>query len=341
METQRHRGISSRAALWIRALLPVLALLEASAAEVPVGPGGDPANIVIRPDSSPGMGSLDFPLPAFSALGSSLAKSGRFAEFGWTDAQLGAFIDGIRAAVQGKPVPMNEAARGLGVELASRMGGGAPQTNPVEFPLSAYSGFGSSLAQSAHFAEFGWSEPELAAFLEGIRTSLQGKGYPMDDAARKLAADMGRRVAEAAALAAQAAGPIDPKVRLERYFKGMRRRLGLQVSASGLGYNVQVGRNGIRPRPGDTIEFSCVATTADGHTRIPQLCTERIRVKMEGMMPGLMEGLQMMTVGATAVFVLPPSLSFGNGAWPESVERGAPLVYYIALAGVSTPLRGQ
>jgi FKBP-type peptidyl-prolyl cis-trans isomerase len=58
---------------------------------------------------------------------------------------------------------------------------------------------------------------------------------------------------------------------------------------------------------------------------------------MEGMLPGLMEGLQMMTVGATAVFVLPPSLSFGEGAWPEGVERGSPLVYYMSLGDVTVP----
>jgi FKBP-type peptidyl-prolyl cis-trans isomerase len=231
---------------------------------------------------------------------------------------------------------MDDAAQGLVAEMARRMGGGPVAAGPKGvFPLSAYSAFGSSLAHSAHFAELGWSDAELSAFLEGIRAAVQGRPYPQDDTSRKLAVEMGRRIADALALSAQqASGPLDPKARLARYFKGMRRRLGLQISDSGLGYNVQTGRNGIRPRPGDTIVFSCVATTADGHTRIPELCTERTRARMEGMMPGLMEGMQMMVEGSTAVFVLPPSLSFGEGAWPEGVERGSPLVYYISLGDV-------
>ena len=48
-------------------------------------------------------------------------------------------------------------------------------------------------------------------------------------------------------------------------------------------------------------------------------------MKMENLLPGLMEGLQMMTIDASAVFVLPPNLSFGNNPWPDGVQRGAPI----------------
>ncbi len=297
--------------------------------------GGDPATAVTRPDSAPGMGVLDYPPAAYAALGSSLAGSGRFVQFGWTEAQLDAFLEGIRASLQGRPFPMDQAAQELAGELARRMAGGPQATGaPREYPSAAFSAFGSSFALSAHFAELGWTEAELGAFLDGIKAAMGGHPVPMDDVATRLVGEMGRRVAEAAQ---QGGASVDPKVRLARYFKGMRRRLGLQISESGLGYNVQTGRNGIRPRPGDWIVFSCVTTSADGRTRIPQLCTERTRVRMEGLMPGLMEGLQMMTVGSTAVFVLPPSLSFGEGDWPEGVERGSPLVYYIALGDASPP----
>jgi len=295
--------------------------------------GGDPATAVTRPEAATGMGVLDFPPAAYAALGSSLAASGRFAQFGWTDTQLEAFLGGVRASFRGRPFPMDQAAQDLAAELARRMAG-VPKGEGADrqYPPSAYSAFGSSFAISAHFVELGWSETELGAFIDGIKAALGGHPVPMDDMARRLVAEMARRVAETE----QAAGaPADPKARLEKYFKGMRRRLGLQISDSGLGFNVQTGRNGIRPRPGDWIVFSCVATAADGRTRIPQLCTERIRVRMQGLLPGLMEGLQMMTVGSTGVFVLPPSLSFGEGDWPEGVERGSPLVYYIALGDAS------
>ena len=234
MTLHRNRGVLGLAALGFLCLCAVWVVPCGAAGDFSATPGWDPATAVIRPDQAPGVGSPEFPLSAYSAFGSSLAKSARFADLGWTEPQLGAFLEGIRGFLQGRGYPMDDASRGLAAELARRMGGGAPvQGSATDFPLSAYSAFGSSLAYSAHFAQLGWSEAELGAFLEGLRAAVLGTPYPMDDTARKLAAEMGRRIAEAAALAAQqASGPADPKARLARYFKGMRGRLGLQISDS-------------------------------------------------------------------------------------------------------------
>jgi FKBP-type peptidyl-prolyl cis-trans isomerase len=204
-------------------------------------------------------------------------------------------------------------------------------SGPQVFPLYAYRAFGSSLGQSVRFSDLGWTQAQFNAFLEGIRASYQGKPFPMDEQAQRLAAEANRKIVEAAAREGQKAASMDPKERLQKYMKDMAKRLNLQISQSGLGYSVEAGGNGVRPRPGDTIVFTCKATGSDGVTAIPQLSTDRIRVKLEGMLPGLMEGLQMMTGGTQAVFVIPPELSFGTGSWPEGVPIGSPLVYWITL----------
>jgi FKBP-type peptidyl-prolyl cis-trans isomerase FklB len=212
----------------------------------------------------------------------------------------------------------------------------APAEAPPDYPLYAFSALGSSLAQTGHFGELGWNEAQFNAFLDGIRAAYQGKAYSMDESAQRLSADVGRRIGEIAARSRpQASWASAPKAQLEGYMRDMERRLDLQESASGLGYNVQPGKNGVRPRPGDTIVVTVHATTADGRTKLPQLSAERISVTLEGMMPGLMEGLQMMTVGAEAVFVIPPPLSFGDKPWPDGVERGMPLVYWVTLHDVT------
>jgi FKBP-type peptidyl-prolyl cis-trans isomerase FkpA len=218
------------------------------------------------------------------------------------------------------------------VQPASNLPAAATQA----FPLAAYSACGWSLAQTGHFSQLGFNEAQFDAFLEGMRAAFKGKAYPMDAAAQQLAVEMGRRIGEIAASEKTQAAVWVPnqKGQTERYFKEMQRRLGLQIAGSGLGYNVQPGQNGIRPRPGDTIVLTCHATAADGLTKLPQLSCERLQVKMEGMLPGLMEGLQMMTVGSEAVFVLPPGLSFGSKPWPDGVERDSPLVYWITLHSV-------
>jgi FKBP-type peptidyl-prolyl cis-trans isomerase FkpA len=225
----------------------------------------------------------------------------------------------------------------------------ASPTPVPSFPLSTYASFGSVLSQSGHFSELGWSDAQMNAFLEGFRAAYQGKPNAPDEATQQLAAEVSRRIGEIASAPApapqqapqarpsgvpQAFTAADRKVQLARYFNDMGKRLGLQISGDGLGYNVQPGRNGIRPRLGDTIVFTCAAMGPDGTTKLPQLSSDKIRVKFEGMLPGLMEGLQMMTVGSQAVFVLPPSLSYGDGEWPDGVPRGSPLVYSITLHDV-------
>src|ERR1039457_7556188 len=39
------------------------------------------------------------------------------------------------------------------------------------FPLTTFSAFGTSLAQTGHFAELGWSEEQFNAFLDGMRAA--------------------------------------------------------------------------------------------------------------------------------------------------------------------------
>jgi FKBP-type peptidyl-prolyl cis-trans isomerase len=205
---------------------------------------------------------------------------------------------------------------------------------PGPVPLRAYTAFGSSLAQSGHLAQLGWTDAQVNAFMEGMRAAIQGKPYPMDAEAQRLAAEVGRRLGELAAGEAQKAAAVDPRDRLRSYMRDMEKRLNLQETASGLAYSVQSGGNGVRPRPSDTIVLTCRATAPDGTTPIPQLSAANIRVRMDGMLPGLLEGLQMMTAGTQAVFVIPPALSFGKGPWPEGVPQGSPLVYWIALQDV-------
>jgi len=214
----------------------------------------------------------------------------------------------------------------------------APSAEPLAaitepYPPAAFAAIGSSFAQSSHLPELGWDEAQIAAFIEGVRAAFRGKGYPFDDTARLVSAEMGRRVQQIVAREKQQTSDTFAQPgRLEQYMKETRKRLGLQQSDSGLGYRIEPGRGGIRPRPGDTIVITSIATAADGTTKLPQLTTpERVRVKMADLLPGFMEGLQMMTIDSHAIFVLPPTLSFGEGEWPQGVDRGTPLVFWVTL----------
>jgi FKBP-type peptidyl-prolyl cis-trans isomerase FkpA len=279
-----------------------------------------------------------FPLTAYAEFGSSMGEANHFAQIGWSDEQFGAYLDGMRAAFGGKPIEMDAAAHQLSAEMNRRISdidAGTKSPFQGDFPLSAYSAFGSSLGVGGHFGELGWTQDQFDAFAEGMRSAFKGKPYQVEDSARQLAAEMGKRISEieAGAVAPATAPAFDPS-KLVQYMKDATKRYHLQLSDSGLGYSVSAGRNGIRPRLIDTVVIKCNATAFDGSTWLPQLSSDHIRSRLDQMLPGLREGLQMMTVGSHAIFVLPPALSFGHSQWPEGVSPGAPIIFEVTLQDV-------
>ena len=207
-----------------------------------------------------------------------------------------------------------------------------PASAPRSFPPAAYAALGSSFVLAGSLTDLGWNEDEIAAFVDGVRIAFQGKRYVFDETARQLSVEMGRRVHEIETRRQQqAVGTSARPEQFAQYIKEMRKRFPLQLSDSGLAYYIQPGQAGARPRPGDTVVVSCVAMAADATTKLPQLSNDRVRLKLAGLLPGFIEGLQMMTVDGQAMFIFPPELSFGESEWPEGVDRGSPLVFQVTL----------
>ena len=207
-----------------------------------------------------------------------------------------------------------------------------PVSAPRPFPPAAYAALGSSFVVGGSLPDLGWNEDEIAAFIEGVRGAFHGKSYVFDERFRQLTAEMGRRVEEIEKRKQQQAVATPARTeQFTEYLKELRKRFPLQQSDSGLGYFIQPGRPGVRPRPGDIVVVSCVVLAADAKTPLPQLSNNHVRIKLEGLLPGFIEGLQMMTVDAQAMFVFPPELSFGDGEWPQGVDRGSPLIFQVTL----------
>jgi FKBP-type peptidyl-prolyl cis-trans isomerase FkpA len=230
--------------------------------------------------------------------------------------------------------------RGKAADAAPASSGsvGTTSSSPTEtLPLGGFAAIGSSFAQSSRLPELGWDETQIDAFIDGVRAALRGKAYPFDERASRVSAEMGRRVRE---LEERNQQRLTEKFArpgaMEQYMKETVKRHRMQQTDSGLGYRIEAGRGGLRPRPDDSVIFTCIATAADGTTNLPQLSSERVRAKMTDLVPGLLEGMQMMTVDGKATFVLPPALSFADGDWPPRVDR-APLIFQITLQEIIAP----
>jgi FKBP-type peptidyl-prolyl cis-trans isomerase FkpA len=199
-------------------------------------------------------------------------------------------------------------------------------------PLEAFSAVGSDMALANHLGEMGWSEAQVSAFIDGIRAAFQGKPYPPSEAARQISDRIRQQIEEIESRKREE--EFAKPGRLEGYLKEVCKRLKLTQSDSGLCYAIQPGSTGSRPGPDDTVVVSCAAYAADFATPLPQLSSQNARTRVSDMLPGFVEGIQMMAVGGKAIFVLPPELSFGSSKWPQGVDRGTPLIFRIALTDV-------
>jgi FKBP-type peptidyl-prolyl cis-trans isomerase len=113
-----------------------------------------------------------------------------------------------------------------------------------------------------------------------------------------------------------------------------RAQIGMVQSEDGLLCRVALAGAGPRPGRDSTVIINLSAKAPDGVTDLPQLGGQRLKVKVADMLPGLAEGVQMLAIGARAIFIVPPKLSFGDGEWPSGVGRGTPILFMLELEDI-------
>jgi FKBP-type peptidyl-prolyl cis-trans isomerase len=204
-----------------------------------------------------------------------------------------------------------------------------------KFGLETYAALGSDFARNSQLPELGWSESEFNAFIDGVRAAVRGQPYASDRRVQDLQEAVNQRLQQLAAAEqnAKLARLAEPGG-IEAYMKEAAKKLHLEIADSGLGYVFVSPGGSIHPGPDDTIVVTWQVTAADMKTEFPQLAVNNARLKVSDLLPGLAEGVQMMTKGGSGLLVLPPDLSFGKGPWPPDTARGQPLIFTIKLTDI-------
>ncbi|HEY9153681.1 MAG TPA: FKBP-type peptidyl-prolyl cis-trans isomerase, partial [Opitutaceae bacterium] len=209
-----------------------------------------------------------------------------------------------------------------------------------EQPLSAFEELGASFALSARLGELDWNDEQFNAFVAGLSNAFHHRHEPFDQDAKDLYLAMAARIQQIDKEKVEAQF-TDPKF-VEAYMRKTRRALSMQETDSGLCYMIQGVGGANRATPNDTVVVTYDVTASDLATSLPKLGAARVRVKVSDLMPGLAEGIQMMTADSKGVFLIPPQLSYGTGKWPEGVAKNEPLIFRVTLhevdaAGAAAP----
>jgi FKBP-type peptidyl-prolyl cis-trans isomerase FkpA len=108
-----------------------------------------------------------------------------------------------------------------------------------------------------------------------------------------------------------------------------------QTTASGLQYRVVTEGTGARPAATDTVNVHYRGTLADG-TQFDSSYErgEPISFPLNGVIAGWTEGVQLMTVGSTYEFIIPPALAYGAQGIPGAIPPNATLTFVVELLAI-------
>ena len=109
----------------------------------------------------------------------------------------------------------------------------------------------------------------------------------------------------------------------------------LTTTKSGLGYQVVEPGSGARPGPFEKVTVNYAGWLTSGKLFDSSFARgEPITFPLDRVIAGWGEGLQLMQVGATFRFVIPPELAYGARGAPPSIGPNETLVFLVELVGV-------
>ena len=131
---------------------------------------------------------------------------------------------------------------------------------------------------------------------------------------------------------------LESKANLEagkKFLEENSKKEGVKVTKSGLQYKVIKDGNGVSPKTGDTIKVIYKGSTIDGKVFDEQ--KEALDFPLDNMIPGWIEGLQLMKTGAQYEFYIPSELAYGERGAGDLIKGNSVLVFDVTLVDVKSP----
>lgn len=171
---------------------------------------------------------------------------------------------------------------------------------------------------------------DQAALIAGIQDALNGAESQISEADLRAAfqafQEQAQTAAQAKAEAARAGGAA--------FLATNGQRAGVTTTASGLQYEVLTPGTGAKPTRDQTVQVHYHGTLVDGTVFDSSVQRgEPIEFPVTGVIPGWIEALQLMNVGAKWKLFIPANLAYGDRA-AGKIPPGSVLIFEVELLGV-------
>lgn len=175
-------------------------------------------------------------------------------------------------------------------------------------------------------------EIDLEVLIEAMRTGYSGGESAMSEEqiTEMRTAFMQRR--QASLLAASDAGMAKNKEAGAAFLATNRAEEGVVQTSSGLQYQVSTLGSGDHPASTDTVTVHYRGTLLDGKEFDSSYARNQpISFRLDQVIPGWTEGLQLMSVGAKYKFFIPSDLAYGDEGRPPQIPAAALLIFDVEL----------
>ena len=190
--------------------------------------------------------------------------------------------------------------------------------------------YGIAMNMGANIARQGGVEIDLAAFVVGLQDGLSGAKSRVSEKDLRAAFETAQERAEAVA----AAGAAKQAEAGNQFLADNKTRAGVVTTATGLQYEVLRAGTGAKPSKDQTVEVHYHGTLIDGTVFDSSVQRgETISFPVTGVIPGWVEALQLMQVGAKWKLFIPANLGYGNRA-QGAIPAGSVLVFEVELIGI-------
>jgi len=172
--------------------------------------------------------------------------------------------------------------------------------------------------------------------VQGIKDATEGNDLLMPPEEIRAAISELQQKFQANAQAALKAMGDKNKAEGEKFLAENAKKDGIKVTDSGLQYQVVKDGDGKQPLSTDTVKVNYSGTLLDG-TEFDSSYKrgEPITFKLNGVIPGWTEALQLMKEGAKYKVFIPSALAYGERGMPPRIEPNSTLVFEIELLAVN------
>jgi FKBP-type peptidyl-prolyl cis-trans isomerase len=175
---------------------------------------------------------------------------------------------------------------------------------------------------------------KLPAFNEGIRQALQGETPILDsssiDGIRKRFAEYikGQMAEKEQELAK------NNRAATQKFLAENKKSEGVKTTSSGLQYKVLQKGKGTSPSATDSVTVLYRGSLIDGTVIDSTSMNQPATLDLSRTIPGLTEGIQLMSRGAKYRFFIPPELAYGQMGAPPVIPPESVLIFDIELVDI-------